>query len=80
LSITAADASGGRLGRYKVVERRDDGSLLLAPEAVDEVIAETTERPSAAMSSWTPWSAWTQPHLSAPSIEPDVRAAAKLRS
>ena len=29
----------------KVVERHEDGSLLLAPEAVDEVIAETSERP-----------------------------------
>jgi len=45
VDITAADPSGGRLGRYKVVERRDDGSLLLAPEAADDVIAETTERP-----------------------------------
>jgi hypothetical protein len=33
------------LGRYKVVERHGDGSLLLAPESVDEVIAETAERP-----------------------------------
>ena len=45
VDITAADAAGGRLGRYKVVERHGDGSLLLAPEAVDEVIAETAERP-----------------------------------
>jgi hypothetical protein len=45
VDITAANASGGRLGRYKVVERRDDGSLLLEPEAVDDVIAETAERP-----------------------------------
>ena len=43
VDITAADAAGGRLGRYKVVERHDDGSLLLAPESVDEVIAETAE-------------------------------------
>ena len=35
----------GRLGRYKVVERHDDGLCLLAPESVDEVIAETAERP-----------------------------------
>lgn len=27
------------------MERHDDGSLLLAPESVDEVIAETSERP-----------------------------------
>jgi hypothetical protein len=45
VDITAADAAGGRLGRYKVVERHDDGSLLLAPESVDELIAETAERP-----------------------------------
>jgi len=45
VDITAADAAGGRLGRYKVVERHNDGSLLLAPESVDEVIAETVERP-----------------------------------
>jgi hypothetical protein len=45
VDITAANAAGGRLGRYKVVERHDDGSLLLAPESVDEVIAETAERP-----------------------------------
>jgi len=45
VDITAADPAGGRLGRYKVVERHGDGSLLLAPESVDEVIAETAERP-----------------------------------
>lgn len=45
VDITAADAAGGRLGRYKVVKRHDDGSLLLAPESVGEAIAETTERP-----------------------------------
>jgi hypothetical protein len=45
VDITAADAAGGRLGRYKVVERHNDGSLLLAPESVDEVITETTARP-----------------------------------
>jgi len=45
VDITAADAAGGRLGRYKIVERHDDGSLLLTPELVDEVIAETAERP-----------------------------------
>jgi hypothetical protein len=45
VDITAADAAGGRLGRYRVSERRQDGSLVLIPETVDEVIAETTERP-----------------------------------
>lgn len=45
VDITAADPSGGRLGRYKVVERHDDGSLLLAPEAVDEIAEEAAERP-----------------------------------
>lgn len=45
VDITAADAAGGRLGRYKIVERHDDGSLLLAPESVGDVIAETAERP-----------------------------------
>jgi len=44
VDITAVDA-GGRLGRYKVSERRRDGSLVLVPEAVDEVIAETADRP-----------------------------------
>jgi hypothetical protein len=45
VDITAADAAGGRLGRYKVVERHQDGSLLLAPESVDDVLAESVERP-----------------------------------
>jgi hypothetical protein len=45
VDITAADAAGGRLGRYKVVERHLDGSLLLAPESVDDVLAESVERP-----------------------------------
>ena len=45
VDITAADAAHARLGRYKVFERRSDGSLVLAPESVDEVIAETAERP-----------------------------------
>lgn len=45
VDITAADAKHSRLGRYKVLERRKDGSLLLAPESVNEVIAEAAERP-----------------------------------
>jgi len=45
VDITAADAAGGRLGRYKVSERRRDGSLVLVPETVEEVIAETADRP-----------------------------------
>ncbi len=45
VDITAADAAHARLGRYKVSERRRDGSLVLVPETVDEVIAETAERP-----------------------------------
>jgi hypothetical protein len=45
VDITAADATGGRLGRYKVSERRQDGSLVLVPETVEEVIAETADRP-----------------------------------
>jgi hypothetical protein len=45
VDITAADAAHNRLGRYRVSERREDGSLVLVPETVDEVIAETTERP-----------------------------------
>lgn len=45
VDITAADASHSRLGRYKVLERRRDGSLVLAPESVNEVVAEVAERP-----------------------------------
>jgi hypothetical protein len=45
VDITAADSAHNRLGRYKVSERRQDGSLVLVPETVDEVIAETAERP-----------------------------------
>ncbi len=45
VDVTAADAVGGRLGRYKVSERRQDGSLVLVPETVEEVIAETADRP-----------------------------------
>ena len=45
VDITAADASQSRLGRYKVLEHRRDGSLVLAPESADEVIAEEVERP-----------------------------------
>ena len=45
VDITSADSAHSRLGRYKVLERRGDGSLVLAPESVDEVIAEESERP-----------------------------------
>ena len=45
VDITSADATHSRLGRYKITERRQDGSLVLAPESVDEVIAETADRP-----------------------------------
>jgi len=45
VDITAVDAAGQRLGRYKVSEKRQDGSLVLVPESVEEVIAETAERP-----------------------------------
>lgn len=45
VDITSADAAHSRLGRYKVSERRRDGSLVLVPETVEEVIAETADRP-----------------------------------
>jgi hypothetical protein len=45
VDITAVDTAGGRLGRYKVSERRQDGSLVLVPESVEEVIAEAADRP-----------------------------------
>jgi hypothetical protein len=45
VDITAPGQAGGRLGRYKVSERRQDGSLVLVPETVEEVVAETTDRP-----------------------------------
>lgn len=45
VDITAAGEAGSRLGRYKVSERRSDGSLVLVPETVDEVIHETADRP-----------------------------------
>jgi hypothetical protein len=45
VDITAADDAGSRLGRYRVSERRDDGSLVLVPEDLDEVVAEIAERP-----------------------------------
>lgn len=44
VDITAADA-GNRLGRYKVSERRRDGSLVLVPETVEEVVEEMADRP-----------------------------------
>ena len=44
VDITAADA-GNRLGRYTVSERRQDGSFVLVPETVEEVVAETADRP-----------------------------------
>jgi hypothetical protein len=45
VDIIAADAAHNRLGRYRVSERRRDGSLVLVPETVDDVIAETADRP-----------------------------------
>jgi hypothetical protein len=45
VDIIATDAAHNRLGRYKVSERRRDGSLVLVPETVDDVIAETADRP-----------------------------------
>lgn len=45
VDLTAADAAGRRLGRYRVSERRRDGSLVLVPESVEEVIAEVADRP-----------------------------------
>ncbi len=45
VDITAAGAAGARLGRYKISERRKDGSLVLVPETVEEIVAETAERP-----------------------------------
>jgi hypothetical protein len=41
VDITAA----GRLGRYKVSERREDGSLVLVPETAEDVIADVADRP-----------------------------------
>jgi hypothetical protein len=45
VDIVAADAGHNCLGRYRVSERRRDGSLVLVPETVDDVIAETADRP-----------------------------------
>lgn len=45
VDITAADAAGQRLGRYKVSERRRDGSLVLVPETVEEVVTDVADRP-----------------------------------
>ena len=45
VDITAPGSAGGRLGRYKVSERRQDGSLVLVPETVDEVVSETAGLP-----------------------------------
>lgn len=45
VDITATDAAGRRLGRYKVSERRRDGSLVLVPETVEEVVTEVADRP-----------------------------------
>ena len=45
VDITAPGSAGGRLGRYKVSERRQDGSLVLVPETVEEVVAETAGLP-----------------------------------
>ncbi len=45
VDITAADAAHDRLGRYRVSERRHDGSLVLVPETADELIADVADRP-----------------------------------
>jgi hypothetical protein len=45
VDITAPGSAGERLGRYKVSERRQDGSLVLVPETVEEVVSETAGRP-----------------------------------
>ena len=45
VDITAADAAHNRLGRYKVSERRQDGSLVLVPESAEDVIADVADRP-----------------------------------
>jgi hypothetical protein len=45
VDITAADAAHNRLGRYTVSERRQDGSLVLVPETVEDVIADVADRP-----------------------------------
>ena len=45
VDMTAADAAHDRLGRHKVSERLQDGSPVLVPGTVDEVIAETADRP-----------------------------------
>jgi hypothetical protein len=45
VDITAPGSAGGRLGRYKVSERRQDGSLVLVPETVEEVVSETAGLP-----------------------------------
>src|SRR4029077_21284829 len=51
LGVAASSSAFGRhrrptsLGRYKASERRREGSLVLVPESVDEVIAEIAERP-----------------------------------
>ena len=45
VDITAPGSGGGRLGRYKVSERRQDGSLVLVPETAEDVIADVADRP-----------------------------------
>jgi hypothetical protein len=45
VDITAVGEESSRLGRYKVSERRPDGSLVLVPETVEEVVDETSDRP-----------------------------------
>lgn len=37
VDINAVGEQGGSLGRYRVVERREDGTLVLAPETVEDV-------------------------------------------
>jgi hypothetical protein len=44
VDISSADAAHNRLGRYRVSERGQDGSLVLGPETVDEVVADVAAR------------------------------------
>jgi hypothetical protein len=35
VDLTSTDAGHSRLGRYRISERREDGSLVLVPEELD---------------------------------------------
>jgi hypothetical protein len=45
VDITSPGAAPSPIGRYKVSERRKDGSLVLVPETAEEVIADVADRP-----------------------------------